>query len=150
MIRPMAPWRERLPKPFSRLEEEMESLMERFFGTDEGWISHVGLTMPKVDVVESDDAFEVQVDLPGIYPEDVDLEIREGALCISGEKQQEEEDKGKTYHRVERRSGSFRRVIPLALNVDESKVEATYKDGVLMVTIPKTEEARTKHIKIKT
>lgn len=124
--------------------------MQRFFGVDEGWLSQGGIFAPKVDVVETDVAFEVAVDLPGIRPEDVDLEMRNGSLCISGENQEEKEEKGKTYHRIERRSGTFRRVIPLTLNVDETKVEASYKDGVLTVTVPKTEEARTKHIQIKT
>ncbi len=146
MIRTMVPWRERLPKPLSRLEEEMESLMERLFSPEEGWLSQSGCYIPRIDFVETDTDFEILVDLPGVNPDDVDVEIRNGSLWISGEK----EEKRKTYHRIERRHGAFRRTIPLVAEVDEGLVKAEYKEGVLTVTIPKALEDRVKHIPIKT
>jgi HSP20 family protein len=105
--------------------------------------------MPRTDVAESDVAYEVMVELPGMKPEDFHVEVRDGSLWISGEKKEEEEEKGKTFHRVERRCGEFQRVIPLGGHIDEKAIEATYKEGVLKITVPKTEEAKTKRIEVK-
>ena len=146
MFGTMVPWRERLPRPFTRLEEQFE----RLFGPEDGWWKPTDGFTPAANVAETAEAYEVSLDLPGFKPDEINVEFNDGNLWVSGEHKEEKEEKGKTYHRVERRIGSFRRVIPLALNVDESKVEATYKDGVLLIVVPKTEEAKTKHIKIKT
>ena len=149
MVRSMLPWKERLPRPFGRLEEEFESLMNRFFRAEEFGLPMEGFT-PEVNVVESDGELEVTVDLPGIEPKDVDVELRDGNLWISGKKKEEKEEKGKTYHRVERRYGEFRRVIPLPTTVDEEKIEAEYHEGVLKITVPKTESAKPKRIEVTT
>ena len=90
------------------------------------------------------------VELPGMNPEDVHVEFKDGHLWVTGERKQESEEKGKTYHRVERRYGSFRRVIAIGNEVDAEKVDATYKDGVLTVDIPKAAAAQPKRIQIKT
>jgi HSP20 family protein len=128
----------------------MENLMERFFRPEEGWFPAVTEFAPKADLAETDAAYELTVDLPGIKPEDVNVEIRDGGLWISGTRKEEKEEKGKTFHRLERSYGEFRRLIPLAGGVDADKVEAEYKDGVLKVTVPKTEAAKPKHITVKT
>jgi HSP20 family protein len=104
--------------------------------------------IPEANVLETDKAVEVTLDLPGMKPEDVKLEVREGRLCVSGEKREEKEEKGKTFHRIERRTGSFLRAIPLPTMVDDTKAEAKFTEGVLKVTLPKTLEALPKAIPI--
>ena len=144
----LIPWRERMVRPLTRIEEEMEGLMERFFGEEGEWAPFKAFT-PLTDVVETEKGFEVSVDLPGFKPEEFSVELREGSLWIAGEKKEEKEEKGKTYHRIERRRGEFRRVIPLGRNVDPEKIVAEYKEGVLKVTVPKVEAVLPKRIEIK-
>jgi HSP20 family protein len=126
----------------------METLMERFFGEGDGW----GLKefTPEINLAETDNGYEMTVDLPGMKPEEVTVELKNGGLWISGERKEEKEEKGMTWHRVERRSGEFRRWIQLPGVVDEKKIEASFHDGVLKVTVPKTEEVKPKRIPIKT
>jgi len=127
----------------------MNELMDQFFGSDGGtdltfWFA------PRMNLAETDQAFEVTVDLPGMKPEDFSVELKEGQLWITGERRQETEEKGKTYHRVERQYGRFQRVIPLPAAVNPEKIEAQYKDGVLHITLPKDETAQPKRIPVKT
>lgn len=141
------PWRRRFFKPLSRLEEEMETLTNRFFGREmETWGPYF---TPSTDVVETENQFEVTLDLPGMKPEEVKVELTNGDLRISGERKEEKEEKGETFHRTERHYGEFRRTIPLPGNVDREEIEGEYKEGVLKVTIPKTEESKPKHIEVK-
>ena len=105
---------------------------------------------PKLDLVESEGAFEVTVDLPGMKPEEVNVELKNGQLWITGEMKEEKEEEGKTYHRIERHVGEFRRVLPLPTAVKEEEIEAKFTEGVLKITVPKSEEAKTKHIEVKT
>jgi HSP20 family protein len=104
--------------------------------------------VPEANVLETDKAVEVTLDLPGMNAEDVKLEVREGRLCVSGEKREEKEEKGKTFHRIERRTGAFLRAIPLPAVVDDTKAEAKFAEGVLKVTLPKTAETMPKAIPI--
>ena len=147
MLRSMIPWRERFPATFPRFENEMEDLMERFFGNGEEW----GLTRftPSLNVSETDNGYEVSVELPGLKPEEVHVELKEGNLWISGEKKEESEEKGKTFHRIERRHGEFRRMIQLPGAVAEEKVEAKFENGVLKVNVPKSEKVKPKKIPVK-
>jgi HSP20 family protein len=145
----MIPWRERFPVTISRFENEMEDLMERFFGNGgEEW----GLTRftPSLNVAETDLGYEVSIELPGLKPEDVTVELKDGSLWISGKKTEEEEEKGRTFHRMERRHGEFRRVVQLPGTVEEEKVEAKFQDGVLMIKVPKSEEVKPKRIPVQT
>lgn len=147
-MRALAPWTGNLPRTFTRFEEEMENLVNRFFGRDlfdeNGGVAFA----PQVNLAETDDHYEVTVDLPGLKPEDVNLELKEGHLWITGERKEEKEEKDKTFHRVERRYGQFRRVLPLTGAVKEDGIEAHYKDGVLTITLPKAEETKPKKIAI--
>jgi HSP20 family protein len=102
-----------------------------------------------VDFTESETQYEVKVDLPGLKPEEVKVELRNGDLWISGERQEEKEEEGKTYHRIERRYGEFRRVLPLPVEVSEEKIEARVENGVLTVRVPKVEIAKPKTIEVK-
>jgi len=148
MFREMVPWRERAARPLARFEREMENLWDRFFG-DEGWVPTEEGFAPRLDLAETDTQYEVKVDLPGMKPEDVSVEIKDGALWISGKTEEEHEEKGKTYHRVERRFGEFRRVLNLPGKVADHGVDATFHDGVLKVTVPKAEEAKPRRIEVK-
>ncbi|TWT73486.1 Spore protein SP21 [Posidoniimonas polymericola] len=147
MLRSMVPWRERFPATFSRFENEMEDLMERYLGAGEDW--SVNRFTPSLNVTETDRSYEVTAELPGLAPEDVSVEMTGGTLVVSGEKKEEKEEKGKTVHRVERRHGEFRRVVQLPDAADSKGVEATFEHGVLTVKVPKSVEQRPKKIAVK-
>ncbi len=147
----LVPRRTRFPTTFRRMEEEMSDLMTRFFGrTEAPWNGGGVEFLPAADVAETDKGYEITMDLPGINPKDLTVEIREGSLCVSGERKAAREEKGKTYCCCERAEGRFNRVIPLDLPVDRDKVEARYHDGVLTITVAKKAGAETKRIEIKT
>lgn len=97
---------------------------------------------PDVDIVDSDKEVKVSVELPGIDEKDINVSLTHDTLTISGEKQQETEDRGKNYHRMERSYGAFKRSIPLMCDVDEAKADATFKNGVLTITLPKVVEGQ--------
>ena len=98
----------------------------------------------------NDKEIKVSVELPGIDKNDIDVSLARDTLTISGEKRQETEDRGKNYHRMERSYGAFKRSIPLLCDVDEAEVDATFKNGVLTVTLPKVVEGQCRRaIKIK-
>jgi HSP20 family protein len=104
---------------------------------------------PSVDIAETPEAFEIKAELPDVKKEDVKVFIENGELRISGERKQEKEEKGKKFHRIERSYGSFARSFTLPENVDDAKLTAEYKDGVLNVRLPKTEQAKPKSIAVK-
>src|SRR5438477_5905162 len=150
MLRSLIPWRETLPRSISRFEDEMERMMEDFFGRRESMLGGEMATsfVPTTNVAENENELEVTIDLPGLKPEEVNLELREGALWITGERKEEKEEKDRTFHRVERRYGSFRRVIPLPAAVNEEKVAAEFRDGVLTVKLPKSEAVNPRHSEV--
>lgn len=94
---------------------------------------------PRLDVTETEKSVEVKAELPGMERKDIDITLDRGLLVIKGEKREEKEKKERYYHLVERRHGSFCRTIRLPAEVKEEKIEATFKDGVLTVTLPKVE-----------
>jgi HSP20 family protein len=102
-----------------------------------------------LDLSETDTAVETKMDLPGVKPEEIEIQLNGNVLTVSGERKEEQEEKGKTYHRLERRVGNFSRSMTLPCPVEEDEVAASYKDGVLSITLPKTDEAKTRKIKIK-
>jgi HSP20 family protein len=123
--------------------------MTEVFGPEPGIFGREGKFLPEADIVETEKAVEVAVELPGMKPEEVKVEIKEGKLWIVGEKQTEKEEKGRTFHRMERRSGMFRRVFELPTEVVEDKVDARFAEGVLKTTLPKAEKAAPKQIEVK-
>jgi HSP20 family protein len=127
----------------------METLLDRYFRPEDGLWGTPERFMPRTNVAETETQFEVTLELPGMVPEEFNVEFREGSLWISGEKKEEKEEKGKTFHRIERRYGQFQRVIPLGTQVDEKHVKAEYKEGILRVTVPKTEAAKPHRIEVK-
>lgn len=133
--------------PLSALRDEISEFRSRFWGDDDGWAG--GAMAPSLDVAETESAIEVRMDVPGIKAKDLDIQLNANLLTIRGQRNEEREEKGKTYHRVERVSGEFSRTVPLPCTVDEDKVNAEYRDGVLIVTLPKTEASKACKIKVK-
>jgi HSP20 family protein len=128
-------------------QREMNRLFDDFFRAPTpfgGSQWPVGAAMPRIDVEESDSEYRVSAELPGIDEKDVNLTLTDNVLTISGEKKAEREEKDKNYYLSERSFGSFRRAIPLPTDVDQDKVEAHFKNGVLTVHLPKSPEAETK------
>lgn len=151
MLRSLVPLRERrLARPFERMFEEMEDLVERFWEEGDGRLARLETYSPKVNLAETDGNFDVSVDLPGMKPEEIKVEMRNGNLVISGERKEEKEEKGKTFHRIERSYGSFCRTIPLPAKVEEGKIDAKFNNGVLNITLPKSEVSKPKQITVKT
>lgn len=148
MNRSMIPTSNRLSL-FDNFQHEMNDLFSRFFSDDNGGTHQLAQWSPQLNVSETDQSYEITVDLPGVKPEDIDVELKQGELWICGSRKEESEEKGKTWHRVERFYGDFRRVIRLGNDVDAEHVDADYKEGVLHVTVPKTENAQAKKITIK-
>jgi len=148
MTRTMIPWDVETPRLFDDFRREMNQLVSNFFGREDGGREGAWFT-PRTNIAETDKSYELTLDLPGMKPDEFDIELKEGQLWVTGERKQEKEEKGKTFHRIERQHGQFRRIIPLDLPVDADKVEAEYKDGVLHVTVPKSETAKPKRIEVK-
>ncbi len=147
MVRSLTKWNSQLPR---RLGGDMESQFRRFSGSVERPLMSFEGFVSRTNVAETGGEFEVTVELPGMKAEEFDVELKDKSLWITGEKKEEKEEKGKEYHRVERRHGEFRRVIPLPTAVEESRISATYNDGVLTVRVPKAADVQSKHIEIKT
>jgi HSP20 family protein len=104
---------------------------------------------PAVDVMEKDEEFQIRAELPGVEKKDVKLSVENGVLLISGHREQEKEEKGKRYHRMERAYGNFARSFTVPEAVDTEKVTADFKNGLLTVRLPKSEKARPKSIEVK-
>ena len=150
MSRVLTPWRSRVMWPLGRMEEEMEGLMERFFTPEEEWWPTRKGFVPPLSVAETERGYEVTLEVPGMKPEELSVEVKGHELWITGEKKEEKEEKGKTFHRTERRYGAFRRVIPLEETCSPEKVSAEFHEGVLKVTLPKTEPTKPAKIEVKT
>ena len=105
--------------------------------------------MPAFDVSETANAIVVKAELPGMDVKDIDIALTDGLLTIKGERKLEKEDKKEDYHRIERQFGSFSRSLNLGHRVKADAIEAAYKDGILTVTLPKTEESKPKKIEVK-
>ena len=104
--------------------------------------------VPGIDIAETDDQFLVSVELPGMEKKDIDVSLDNGRLTVSGERKFEEEEKGRTYHRVETKYGSFSRSFQLPDNIDENSINARYENGILNISIDKSEDKVKKQIKI--
>lgn len=142
-LRPFKQW-----SPFGDFRNEMDTLMERFFGGESNG-TEISNWTPRLNLAENEDCYEVSIDLPGMNPDDVNVELRHGDLWITGNRHEQFEEKEKKWHRIERFHGEFRRVVRLGDDVDPENVEAEYKDGVLHISVPKSETAKTKRIEIK-
>jgi HSP20 family protein len=139
-------------RPFENLRHEIDRLFDDF--GDGFWRSPFRRTeaafgaMPAVDVSETDKAYEITAELPGMDEKNVDVKVANGLLSIKGEKQEEKEEKKKDYYRRERSFGSFERSFSVPDGVDSDKIEASFKKGVLTVTLPKSADAQKAEKKI--
>jgi HSP20 family protein len=103
---------------------------------------------PQTDLVETDEDFQLRLDVPGMSKEDIDINLQSNTLTVSGERTSERTDEGEDYVRVERAFGNFHRTFTLPDAVDHENIEATYEDGVLSINVPKTEESTRRQIEI--
>ncbi|MDI6765142.1 MAG: Hsp20/alpha crystallin family protein [Thermodesulfobacteriota bacterium] len=145
------PFRELSPlREFERMRRDMDRLWDSFFEErPRRKIEEVAEWLPSLDVSETKNDLVVKAELPGMDPKDIDISLNEGILTIKGERKQEKEEKEENYHLIERSYGSFTRSFRLPREVKSEKISASYKDGVLKVTLPKSEEAKKKEIKVK-
>jgi HSP20 family protein len=128
-------------------------MLRRGFGAEPFWQREggFGASVPVVDFAEDEKAYHLTAELPGMSDKDIEVNLSGDTLTISGEKREEREEKEKNYHFSERRYGSFRRSFAVPQGVDRDKIEASFKNGVLALTLPKTPDAmqRQKKIKVK-
>lgn len=132
--------------PLSRLRDQLNQIFEQpdFAMTDllgGGWL-------PAVDMLDDKDKLTVKAELPGFRREDLDVSVQNNNLVISGERKSDEEKKDGEFYRSERFYGKFHRSIPLPATVDTGKIAAKYRDGLLTITLPKSEQAKAKQIEV--
>ena len=135
-------WGDQLPD-IRLFDDRFDRLIERAFGRD-----RQGPWTPAMDVYETDDRVVVTVELPGVSAEEVDVSVEDSTLTVSGSREFSSEVTQESYHRIERRYGAFSRAVTLPPQVDASKVDARFEDGVLTVDLPKIEKAKPKKIQI--
>ena len=143
----LTPWR-----PFGELgslRREMDRLWDSFFGErpltrvwEREWL-------PSLDVSETKDDFVVKAEVPGIDAKNIDISLTGDVLTIKGEKKHEKEEKEEDYHLVERNYGAFSRSVRIPAEVESAKIKASYKNGILKVTLPKSEKVKAKKVKVK-
>lgn len=131
---------------FGNLEKEFSRLLNPGFETS---MVEASDWQPEVDIIEEDKQLVVKVDVPGVAPKDVDVSFDRNTLVIKGEKETEHEEKKDNFIRYERSKGSFYRRIMLPDVIDESKITAKGKEGVLTVIIPKSDKGITKRIEVR-
>jgi len=141
---------------YRSIQQEMNRLFDEFFEEPFGLRSLRAFEgfedfTPRLDVYETEKEINISAELPGMEEKDIDISLHNNVLTISGKKQSEEVEKGKSFYRRERSYGAFQRSIELPGEVDEEKIEATYDKGILKVTVPKPTEAVSvsRRIKIK-
>lgn len=151
--RSVTPWR-----PFMGvIERDMDRMLDDFFGRrtrpwwPERWFrtDELDVRAPAVDMFEEKDDIVIKAEIPGMDKDNIQVNLTDHTLTIKGEKKKEEEVKEENYFRSERSYGTFLRTVELPRDVHADKVKATFKNGVLEVRMPKTEEAKAKEIKVK-
>jgi len=139
--------------PFRELESVSDHL-NRIFGRSltKSDMGKEMLTLndwtPSVDISENASAYLIKGEIPGVKKEDVKVNIQNGMLTIQGERKMEKEEEGKKYHRIERCYGSFLRSFQIPDDADENAIKAEFKDGMINVTLPKSEKAKPKAINV--
>ena len=147
MVWEITPWR---PFEFDRIRREMDRLWDSFLeGRPMRRAGDGGEWLPSIDVSETKSDLVIKAELPGMDPKDIDISMNNGFLTIKGEKKHEREEKDENYQLVVRSYGSFTRSVRLLREVQSDKITASFKNGVLRLTLPKSEEAKKKEIKIK-
>jgi HSP20 family protein len=133
-----------------RIKKFFEDFDMPFTGdwSQKNWVFNSNVFTPRVDVTEDDDNLYVKAEIPGVDKKDIKVTVVDDVLTISGEKKNETRDENKNYYRIERTSGSFSRSFTLPAEVISDKISAEYKDGVLHITLPKSEESKVVEKKI--
>jgi len=145
------------PPALTELHREVDRVFDEFFplarplqrSANPRRTDDPSFLQPTIDIAESDQQYTIQVEVPGVEKEDLDLEIREDALILRGEKRQNLEEKGRRFHRVESSYGSFQRVLDLPPDANAEDAQAKFRNGVLILTIAKTGESKATGRKIK-
>lgn len=137
--------------PLLRIRNGIDKLFEDFFSGNSAMAPFKadGVMMPAIDVQETDEAITVDAELPGLKQEEIKVSVEDGILSISAERKHEKDEKTKNVRRSERYYGRMERRLSLPSSVEEAKVEAAYKDGVLHVTLPKKASAKPKAVNVK-
>jgi len=138
-------------EPFWGLEglrHDMDRLFDSFLGRMSSE-EYATMWIPAVDVEETKDSLVVRAEIPGMKKEELKIQTVGDNLVVSGERKHEAEEKDRHFHRVERTYGKFQRAFALPVEVEPDKAKASYKDGVLEITFPKSEKARAKEIEVK-
>jgi HSP20 family protein len=150
-MRTLLPWRPEAA-PMRLFGEDLDNLMIRLFGNSEGKVFKpmAEKWIPRVDVEETEKELLVKVDLPGVEPKDLVIEVTEGVLILRGEKKVENEEKARNFHRTERFVGEFYRVLPLPTGIEPEKITARSFHGVITVVIPKKPEVLPRRIAVET
>jgi HSP20 family protein len=143
-------------KDLLNMEREFDRLFKTFgsrFGIADKQVENSdydnAVWMPVTDIYEDNNSFKLKLDLPGLSKKDVKITYTNGQLSISGERKQEKENDNGKYHRIERVYGNFFRTFSLPNKIKENEIDAEFKDGQLLITIPKAEEAKPKELEIK-
>ncbi len=144
------PWRRK--RKIEKVRDEFDEMFDRLFQSFSSGIPDLfrgdAEIWPDIDVIEDKKNIIVKAEVPGMEAGDFDISISDNVITIKGEKKQEKEEKEKNFYLMERRYGSFIRSIPLPAEVDNDKVEARYKKGVLKIVIPKKKESKESKIKV--
>ena len=130
------------------LQREVDDIFDRFFGRTGGDGSTSAVWAPQTDLVETEDAYRIHLDVPGMSTEDITINLQNNTLTVSGTRSSARKDESDEYVRVERAMGNFHRSFTLPETVDADSIEATYDNGVLSVRVPKTEGSTRKQIEI--
>lgn len=131
----------------NRIQSRINELFDETFGRGRQQTTTT-VWYPPVDILESKDAYLIRAELPGMKKEDFNLEVKDGALTLSGERKFEEPANGVEYHRVERAAGKFSRSFHLPQTVKHDGIKAMYRDGILEVHAPKADEAKPRQITV--
>jgi len=146
----LIPWRRERRGGLLDLQNRINGMFEDLFRGSwlTPWAEEQVQWLPTLNVSESDEAVRVTAELPGVNPKEVDISISDDLLTMRGEKKAEKEESDSDYHRIERSYGAFSRTVRLPAVIDADKVEATFKDGILTINLPKREEAKTRRVKV--
>jgi HSP20 family protein len=138
--------------PFTRMQREMERMMDMATGGNpngrNGEINGYRMGKPDLNISESDDAYHLEFDLPGVKKEDLDVTFENGRLILRGERRSDKEEKGQKFRRVEKRYGTFERTINLPEDIDSERIEAHFENGVLDLSLPKSLQSPEKRKRI--
>lgn len=133
------------------LQREIDRVFGRFFPSrdgDEGSSSEQAVWAPRTDLVETDESYRIDLDVPGMSRDDLNINYQDNQLTVSGERTSDRTDEGEKYVRVERSFGHFYRSFTLPRTVSADDIRASYENGVLSITVPKTEEVKPRQIDI--